>query len=356
MGMALSLSVRLKRPWTSCTGTGLAFVGLSATSDFSRVNTNRASTYGERDGVCGVSDNIMLGKLCPVGTGSFDILINESMLKVGETKLIWKIGERKRLTIAHRIVGVGRSQCGDGRQLRRRKSDKLSGVVRRLTHLLARPREQLLPQHGLLTERRQRIHTRPVRRIGQGERHAIDVASLCQHHQQTGHLPRLLSPLSDVLPNVSRLLSPLSDVLPNVSRLLSPLSGVLSHVSRLLSPLSGVLSHVSRLLSPLSDVLPHVSRLLSPLSDVLPHVSHLLSHVARLLSHVTRLLPHVSRLLSPLSDVLPHVSRLLSPLSDVLPHISRLLSPLSGVLSHVSCLLPPLSDVLSHGVLTHAGV
>ncbi|KAG1671615.1 hypothetical protein FOA52_006846 [Chlamydomonas sp. UWO 241] len=40
----------------------------------------RAAMYAEKDHCTGVSENIMLGQLCPLGTGSFDLLLNEDQL------------------------------------------------------------------------------------------------------------------------------------------------------------------------------------------------------------------------------------------------------------------------------------
>lgn len=43
--------------------------------------TCRAATFAERDECNGVSENIMLGQLCPVGTGCFDLILNENALQ-----------------------------------------------------------------------------------------------------------------------------------------------------------------------------------------------------------------------------------------------------------------------------------
>lgn len=40
----------------------------------------RAAMYAEKDRMTGVSENIMLGQLCPLGTGAFDLLLNEEEL------------------------------------------------------------------------------------------------------------------------------------------------------------------------------------------------------------------------------------------------------------------------------------
>jgi DNA-directed RNA polymerase II subunit RPB1 len=40
-----------------------------------------AAAFSERDGMTGVSENIMLGQFCPVGTGEFGLHLNEEMLK-----------------------------------------------------------------------------------------------------------------------------------------------------------------------------------------------------------------------------------------------------------------------------------
>lgn len=37
--------------------------------------------FGERDACTGVSENIMLGQMCPLGTGCFDLLLNETALQ-----------------------------------------------------------------------------------------------------------------------------------------------------------------------------------------------------------------------------------------------------------------------------------
>ena len=36
--------------------------------------------HAECDHMTGVSENIMLGQLCPLGTGSFDLMLDEEML------------------------------------------------------------------------------------------------------------------------------------------------------------------------------------------------------------------------------------------------------------------------------------
>jgi hypothetical protein len=41
----------------------------------------RASMFAERDHCTGVSENIMLGQMCPLGTGCFDLLLNEAALQ-----------------------------------------------------------------------------------------------------------------------------------------------------------------------------------------------------------------------------------------------------------------------------------
>lgn len=43
----------------------------------------RAATYGEQDRVTGVSENIMLGRLAKVGTGAFDLFLDEDQLWEG---------------------------------------------------------------------------------------------------------------------------------------------------------------------------------------------------------------------------------------------------------------------------------
>jgi DNA-directed RNA polymerase II subunit RPB1 len=37
--------------------------------------------FAEKDKCEGVSENIMLGQICPLGTGCFDLLLNEQLLQ-----------------------------------------------------------------------------------------------------------------------------------------------------------------------------------------------------------------------------------------------------------------------------------
>ncbi|KAL6754081.1 hypothetical protein V8C86DRAFT_2713077 [Haematococcus lacustris] len=41
----------------------------------------RAAMYAERDVCTGVSENILLGQMCPLGTGCFDLVLNEALLQ-----------------------------------------------------------------------------------------------------------------------------------------------------------------------------------------------------------------------------------------------------------------------------------
>ena len=41
---------------------------------------DRAAAFAEKDRMQSVSDNIMLGQLCPIGTGSFTLLLDEGRL------------------------------------------------------------------------------------------------------------------------------------------------------------------------------------------------------------------------------------------------------------------------------------
>ncbi len=64
-----------------------------------------ASTFGEKDPLNGVTENIMLGQLAPVGTGSFSLALNEKMLKdaiepeeaMGEAANSTRIGRSPRI-------------------------------------------------------------------------------------------------------------------------------------------------------------------------------------------------------------------------------------------------------------------
>ena len=57
-----------------------------------------AAAVGENDDCRGVSENVMLGQTAPVGTGDFDILLDEGMMS--------------ELVVDHRMLGVGAEVIG----------------------------------------------------------------------------------------------------------------------------------------------------------------------------------------------------------------------------------------------------
>jgi DNA-directed RNA polymerase II subunit RPB1 len=53
-----------------------------------------ASLHSERDNLVGVTENIMLGQLAPIGTGSFDVVMDAKMLaKFGKEDAAWDENE-----------------------------------------------------------------------------------------------------------------------------------------------------------------------------------------------------------------------------------------------------------------------
>ena len=44
----------------------------------------RAATFAEKDHMAGVSENILLGGLCPIGTGAFDLLLDTEAVQTAE--------------------------------------------------------------------------------------------------------------------------------------------------------------------------------------------------------------------------------------------------------------------------------
>ncbi|KAF8072459.1 NRPB1 [Scenedesmus sp. PABB004] len=74
----------------------------------------RAAVYAEKDRMTGVSENIMLGQLCPLGTGAFDLLLNEDelahatdllALEDGDDAHDWDVGLTPGRTPGHMTPG-----------------------------------------------------------------------------------------------------------------------------------------------------------------------------------------------------------------------------------------------------------
>lgn len=54
----------------------------------------RAATYAEKDAMAGVSENIMLGALCPIGTGAFDLILDDDKAAEAEELVEWETYEQ----------------------------------------------------------------------------------------------------------------------------------------------------------------------------------------------------------------------------------------------------------------------
>ena len=67
----------------------------------------RAATYAERDIMAGVSENILMGQMCPVGTGAFSLLIDEEKLQ-GR----WQRGAGRGGRLGGRLQGRGQRGAG----------------------------------------------------------------------------------------------------------------------------------------------------------------------------------------------------------------------------------------------------
>lgn len=72
--------------------------GLQASFEETNDILFRAATYAERDIMAGVSENILMGQLCPVGTGAFSLLIDEDKLQGGKGgPRVWAASAAPRL-------------------------------------------------------------------------------------------------------------------------------------------------------------------------------------------------------------------------------------------------------------------
>ena len=58
--------------------------------------------YAEKDRMKGVSENIILGQLCPLGTGSFDIMLDEAKLADAIEVLLLRYAVRQ-LSAVHAV-------------------------------------------------------------------------------------------------------------------------------------------------------------------------------------------------------------------------------------------------------------
>ncbi|RZR76521.1 hypothetical protein BHM03_00001335 [Ensete ventricosum] len=274
-----------------------------------------AAVYSEEDRLRGVTENIMLGEVAPVGTGACALYLNEQMLQ--------------------RAIELPLPSCMDDDD-----DDDGGGGGSAASPNYAWPSYQ----EGMMSPGYSAASPFSAAQFSPW------VAGMASAFSPSPSSPGYNnSPASPLQPLISQLQSYISKLQSYISKLLSYLSSLHSNITFLLqSYISKLQSYISKLLSYLSSLHSNITFLLqSNISQLQSYISQLQSYLSSLHSNITFLLQ------SNLSQLQSYISKLQSYLSSLHSTITFLLqSKLSQLQSYISQLQSYLTKVHSFGYIS----
>ena len=209
----------------------------------------RAAIYGETDWVAGVSENIMLGQLAPVGTGAFSLLLNDLMLEDA--------------------IEVQYGAAFDA-------PDYTGGMTP----------SRMTPMHS--------PHMTP----GHTGSHMMSPSSMSPFHGGSAAFSPMVGPggFSPMVGGASPgdLLKPLVPLLVGDNNKRVRSRCVLTRVSPVVPPFCRLLSHFPSVQPHEPGLLADLPSLLTYLPSLLPDLPSLLTYLPSLLPNIPSLLPHIS--------------------------------------------------------------
>ena len=263
-----------------------------------------AAAFAERDRMSGLSENIMLGQFCPLGTGEFGLHLNEEMLKeaVDLTSASPRISARASPRDAAPPRDARRVPCRRRSSSRRRRR---AVALRRL--------------HAVL----------PVRRRG---RRRDGHQSGVQSHQSRvfAHVSGVFAHVAGVFAHVAGVFADEPGVQPDVSGVFAHEPRVLAHEPRVLADISGVFADEPRVQPDEPGVQPDVSGVFADISGVFAHLSGVLAHFPGVLAHLSGVLADEPSAYSPTSPAYSPTSPAYSPTSPAYSPTSPRYSPGDG--------------------------
>ena len=248
-----------------------------------------AAAFAERDRMSGLSENIMLGQFCPLGTGEFGLHLNEEMLKEAVDL---------DLGVAYGDAGVGAGVTpGRGTTPGRGGDGGMS------------PSFLLSPNAGMASPFDDSMRFSPGAEgaaVGYGTAPGYSPTSPAYSPTSPGYSPTspAYSPTSPTYSPTSPAYSPTSPAYSPTSPAYSPTSPAYSPTSAgVFADVSGVFADVSGVFADVSGVFADEPGVFADEPGVFADVSGVLADVSGVLADVSGVLADVSGVLADVSDV-----------------------------------------------------
>ncbi|QDZ21005.1 DNA-directed RNA polymerase II [Chloropicon primus] len=177
-----------------------------------------AAAFGERDGLEGVSENIMLGQLAPVGTGSFGVFLNETMLQEAVEPLF----TREEYGLGPNFTGL---------------FPNLTCILTYLTCVLA---------------------------------YVTCILA---------YITCILAYITCIFAYITCIFAYITSILTHLTSILTHLTCILTHLTCILTHLTCILTHLTCILTHLTSILTHLTCILTYLTCILTYLTCILTHL-----------------------------------------------------------------------------
>ncbi|KAJ3006426.1 DNA-directed RNA polymerase II subunit rpb1, partial [Thoreauomyces humboldtii] len=234
-----------------------------------------AAAMGEVDDCRGVSENIILGQLAPMGTGYIDVILDEEMLLRAPADPFGGAGN---------AMDSSSFSAGFMSPAHTPYFDRAGGGFTPMGGYSPMGAVSFSPYGADATMGKGGAATRLPSQL------------LTDFPKLLSDVPKLFSYEPELLPDVSELLTHQSELLADEPQLLSNVAQLFPHFTHLFAHLSHLQPDISHLLPYVPDVQSHVSHLLSDEPDVQSDISNLLADEPYVQSHIADLLTHESYL------------------------------------------------------------
>ncbi|KAJ8144637.1 hypothetical protein OY671_002257 [Metschnikowia pulcherrima] len=286
-----------------------------------------AGAAAELDDCRGISENVILGQMPPLGTGAFDVMVDEKMLQDASVSS---------------DIGVAGQTDGGATPYRdyEMEDDKIQfeeGAGFSPIHTA-----NVSDASGSLTS------------YG-GQPSMVSPTSPFSFGATSPGYGGLLTYFAKLFANFTKLLSDVAKLLANFTKLLANIAKLFAYFAKLFANIAKLFAYFAKLLTDVTKLLTDVTKLLPDVTKLLPDVAKLFAYFAKLLTYFAKLLTYFANY-SPTSPQYSPTSPSYSPTSPQYSPTSPSYSPTSPQYSPTSPQYSPGSPAYSPGSPSYSTV
>uniref|UniRef100_R7W504 DNA-directed RNA polymerase subunit n=1 Tax=Aegilops tauschii TaxID=37682 RepID=R7W504_AEGTA len=313
-----------------------------------------AAVYAESDYLRGVTENIMLGQLAPIGTGGCGLYLNEEMLKQAiELQLPSYVeGLDYGYGMASAHSSISGTPYHDGGMMSPVLSPNFQASP--VTGAQFSPYVGGMAFSPVPSNYSQSYTSGPP---------SYSPTSLSYSPTSPIYSPSYIALI--IQPYVAWLQPDITELQPDITELQPYFTELLPNVTELQPYFTELLPDVTELQPYFTELLPDVTELQPYFTELLPDVTELQPYFTELLPDVTELQPYFTKLLPDVTGLLPDVTELQPYLTELLPEVTEL-QPYVTLVQSFTCLFskqpkddepvqssssklqPCLADLLAH--------